>query len=174
MENEAEQMENEVEKTENEDAAVMAIGKMTADDELAEWTVRGRPRPMSVQGDKKNEITMMDRMESLPGMMMNLGKQNDEGKMIWDLTRRDRREQAMQMIYDKQVCLLIGNSNNWGSNAGVMEFCLELYRIRMSNGLYFVHEHPKDAGPIEHESVRCWLQNERAWITRGNDPKIRK
>ena len=33
-----------------------------------------------------------------------------------------------------------------------LEFCIELYRIQIQGGRYFLHEHPETAGPWQH---RC-------------------
>ena len=49
-----------------------------------------------------------------------------------------------------------------------LRFCMKLYKMQMDNGLYFLHEHPANAGSWKDESVQRILADYRVTKVAGN------
>ena len=44
-----------------------------------------------------------------------------------------------------------------------LKFCIELYNIQLSNGLYFLHEHPASARSWQVEEMK------ESWLNQGSE-----
>ena len=109
---------------------------------------------------------LMDKIKGIPGLALDLTTEDTDGRP-WDFNCEDKREKAKRMVRNKEALLVIGSPMcaafsrlqhlNFGrlSKEEVdkvleygkkhLEFCMELYRIQLDNGLYFLHEHPASA-----------------------------
>ncbi len=108
-----------------------------------------------------------DGVRLTPGWSLDLTREDPLTGKPWDLSRYAVRRRVKQIIQDTEPFMVIGSppctmfSPMQNLNAGRMDpkaaekalhaakehvkFCLELYRIQMLAGRYFLHEHPNAA-----------------------------
>ena len=115
-----------------------------------------------------------DRMRLAPGLAFDLTQMDPEDGKPWDFNDPGKAAKAMKWIEMNKPLLLIGSPmcaafsqlNNIFSRMTQedverviehgtrhLEFCMQLYRIQMRNGLYFLHEHPAQARRWKDDEV---------------------
>ena len=103
---------------------------------------------------------------------------------------KEMREKAMRRVKECKALLLIGSpmcsafsalqNINFakmskeqvdevvGYGMRHLEFCMELYRIQMANGLYFLHEHPHNAKSWGSDVVKEMMSRPGVRRVRGD------
>ena len=117
-----------------------------------------------------------DKMRLAPGLAFDLTQSDPEDGKPWDFNDPRKAAKARRWIEMNKPLLLIGspmcaafsqlNNINFSRMSPEdvqkviehgtrhLEFCMQLYRIQMRNGLYFLHEHPAQARSWKNEEVR--------------------
>ncbi len=102
-----------------------------------------------------------------PGFSLDLNVNDPEDNRPWDFTLESKRNKALALVKSQKPFLLIGCppctafSVLFSSNLSRMdpeqvksrteaaikhiEFCIKLYKLQVSEGRYFLHEHPWSA-----------------------------
>ena len=115
-------------------------------------------------------------MRLSPGMAFDLTQNDPEDGQPWDFNVLEKAEKAKKWIQNHKPLLLIGSpmcsafSQIQNINFSRMspedvdrvieygtrhlEFCIDLYRLQMRNGLYFLHEHPSTAKSWQHPGMQ--------------------
>lgn len=131
----------------------------------------------------------------VPGMSLDLSVVDPEDGMPWDFNNPEKAEKARRIVQDKRAILLIGSPMCTAFSAwhrldhhrisedtvreqleyGIrhIEFALELCRIQIRNGLYFLHEHPHQASSWDLPCVRQLLGREDVYSVVGLYVSIR-
>ena len=113
-------------------------------------------------------LRLYDGVRLVPGWSLDLTRSDPETGQPWDLGKHAVRERVRKMIRESKPYLVIGSppctlfsrlqklSENRRKNVeeyrsklraakGHIKFCVELYRMQMSEHRYFLHEHPHGA-----------------------------
>ena len=129
-------------------------------------------------------VAIASRYGLRPGFSLDLSV-NDEDGMPWDFSKKEQRHKAKSMVIEQKPWLLIGSppctmfsilqNLNKNRSSGEYEkkyeeamkhvgFCIELYKLQIAEGRYFLHEHPLTASSwrlpgmislLSHPEVAC-------------------
>ena len=125
----------------------------------------------------------------LPGFALDLTTHDVDGRH-WDFDEDDMRERAWKKVREERPMLLIGTPmctafsawqfiNNKKRDVDIVEkeyakglrhlsFCCELYEYQVSQGRYFLHEHPAQATSWQTQVVKRILNLEDVHRTVGH------
>jgi len=130
------------------------------------------------------------RMGAMSGMSLDLTTNDPDDGMPWDFNVPSKRQKALKMVVNKSAVLVIGSPvctafsrlQNWNfkkmdpviikkmidEGTTHLKFCMELYRIQIDQGLYFLHEHPWSAKSWALSEVQNVLQDPSVVCVRGD------
>ena len=102
-----------------------------------------------------------------PGWSLDLTREDPATGKAWDLSRREVRERVRQLVRDTRPFIVIGsppctmfcglqNLRNGKRDEDLFQkkledakkhvrFCVEIYRMQIASGRFFLHEHPNSA-----------------------------
>jgi hypothetical protein len=125
-----------------------------------------------------------------PGFSLDLTETDPYDGMPWDFSKEEKRARARKRVVSEKPFLLVGSppctafSTLFQSNVtrmhpdkvrqivedGMMHlrFCIELYRIQLDAGRFFLHEHPWSASSWRTAEMQELLQDPRVTKVRGN------
>lgn len=114
----------------------------------------------------------------------------DENGNPWDFTKSEMRSKAARRALNDEPLVVIGSPpcTDWSTVMNLnhdkmgleeterrrkvarehLEFCVELYRIQIKGGRYFIHEHPQSAASW-HEDVMLELSKEAGVMVTAAD-----
>ena len=118
---------------------------------------------------------LLPELRCVPGFALDLTTMNEQGQP-WDFDIAANREKAREMVLTQKPMLLIGSPmctafsawqhiNKLKRDPSVVSrefvramvhirFCMELYKLQMDEGRYFLHEHPASATSWAQPEVR--------------------
>ena len=111
----------------------------------------------------------------------------------WDFDKAENRRRAVEKIRADKPALVIGSppctvfsqlqrlnlsmqSQKWKDQYDIrrqqairhVEFCVKLYKLQISEGRYFLHEHPDSATSWKLPGVEELTKKEGVWVVRSD------
>ena len=181
-----------VEDSEQKICQLKEILKETQEDvKKLKSSAREQQYQASYEAQHRQRIDAMARIWNiLPGWSLDLTDVDPDDGRPWDLAKQDKRDKAERMVRDKAALLLIGSplcsaassladmSKNRPGNGSSDElsgdalthlrFCMKLYKMQSDNGLYFIHEHPRDAPSWNDVDVKGMMRDPRIYQVMGD------
>ena len=123
-------------------------------------------------------------IELRPGWSLDLTRNDPSTGEAWDLSKRNVRERVRKLVQETKPFIVIGSpmfcglqnlsrgrrneeiyQANLESAKKHVRFCIEIYRLQMQAGRFFLHEHPNSASSWKMPEVVALAATENVGIT---------